>query len=111
MSRDLQRNPRGQTSRRSAEGEGGEGSLGRSLAPIMMSAGRTDKAALDRIAACAKACEPACETLINYKKGGTKFVNQVHIQPVFDENDELAAFMSMLTEVDECALPPLAPVR
>jgi len=72
----------------------------------------TDRAALERITACAKAGEPAIETLINYKKGGIPFVNQVHVQPVFDENDELAAFMSMLTEVDECALPrDVAPVR
>ena len=29
---------------------------------------------------------------------------QVKVQPVYDENDELAAFMSMLTEIDEGAL-------
>lgn len=60
----------------------------------------TDEAATARIVANAKALKPSCETVVNYKKGGVRFINQVHIQPVYDENDELAAFMSMLTEVD-----------
>lgn len=63
----------------------------------------TDAAAIARIVNNAKKEKASCETIVNYKKGGVKFLNQVHIQPVYDENDELAAFMSMLTEVDESA--------
>jgi PAS domain S-box-containing protein len=61
----------------------------------------TDAAAIARIVKNAKQEKPSCETIVNYKKGGVKFLNQVQIKPLYDENDELAAFMSMLTEVDE----------
>jgi len=43
------------------------------------------------------------QTVVNYKKGGVRFVNQVRTLPVYDEEDELAAFMSMLSEVDGLA--------
>lgn len=114
----------------------------------------TDQSAIERIMRNTKLEKPSVETIVNYKKGGQKFLNQVpvrpccilfctcfvlsclltllatvasarppccqffhpdhqwhpashssnfqvHVQPVYDENDELAAFMSLLTEVDE----------
>ena len=45
--------------------------------------------------------EPTSATLINYKKGGQRFVNQVQVMPVYnEETDELEQFMAMLNEVD-----------
>jgi PAS domain S-box-containing protein len=64
----------------------------------------TDTAALERLNACVRREEDASETLVNYKKGGVRFVNQLRVFPVYDENDELAAFMSMLHEVDNLPL-------
>jgi len=60
----------------------------------------TDPDVLEDLLACVKRREPTVQTLVNYKKGGTRFVNQVKVSPVYDENDQLAAFMSMLKEVD-----------
>ena len=45
---------------------------------------------------CAHALRPVLRSCL--------FRRQVKVQPVYDENDELAAFMSMLTEVDETTL-------
>lgn len=64
----------------------------------------TDPSAIERINACVRREEPCTETIINYKKGGVRFVNQVQVLPVYNENDELAAFLSMLHEVDESSL-------
>ena len=61
----------------------------------------TDPAAIRDLLDCVRRCEPSHQTLINYKKGGVRFVNEVRTLPVYDEQDELAAFMSMLSEVDE----------
>jgi len=44
--------------------------------------------------------EPAMASLVNYKKGGEKFLNQVQVTPVYNEQDELEQFMAMLHEVD-----------
>ena len=63
----------------------------------------TDTAGLDELLACVRRAEPSVQTLVNYKKGGVRFVNQVVTLPVYDEQDELAAFVSMLHELDEGA--------
>ena len=43
-------------------------------------------------------------TVVNYKKGGEKFLNQVQIQPLYDGNDEIAQYMAILHEIDlSCA--------
>jgi len=44
--------------------------------------------------------EPGEATLVNYKKNGEKFVNQVKVMPVYNEQDEVEQFMAMLLEVD-----------
>ena len=45
--------------------------------------------------------EPTSATLVNYKKGGQRFVNQVQVMPVYnEETSELEQFMAMLNEVD-----------
>jgi len=44
--------------------------------------------------------EPAIGTVVNYKKGGERFVNQVQIEPLCDEDDNIAQFMAILHEID-----------
>lgn len=61
----------------------------------------TDKEATKRLMECVRRREPSMQTLINYKKGGVRFVNKVKTMPVHDDNDDLAGFMSMLHEVDD----------
>lgn len=68
----------------------------------------TDQGAIDSLLGCVRREEPSVQTLYNYKKGGIRFLNQVKTLPVYDENDELAAFMSMLQEIDEDSLMDMA---
>lgn len=65
----------------------------------------TDPDCIQDLLNCVRKLEPSVQTLVNYKKGGTRFINQVITKPVYDENDELAAFMSLLHEIDESAQP------
>ena len=44
--------------------------------------------------------ESASATVLNYKKGGEKFLNQVQVMPVYNNEDELDQFMALLHEVD-----------
>ena len=61
----------------------------------------TDGDAIADLLRCVRNEEPSVQTVVNYKRGGLRFLNQVKTLPVYDENDELAAFMSMLHEVSE----------
>ena len=61
----------------------------------------TDPNVIRDLLTCVNRCEPTTQTLYNYKKGGVRFLNQVTVQPVYDDNDEVAAFMSMLREIEE----------
>jgi len=70
----------------------------------------TDPAVIADLLECVRREEPSVQALVNYKKGGEPFVNQVKTLPVYDEYDELAGFMSMLREVSETAAPPAAAV-
>jgi len=49
---------------------------------------------------CVRREETSVQTLVNYKKGGVPFVNQVKTMPVYDEAGELAAYMSLLQEIE-----------
>jgi len=60
----------------------------------------TDQVILDDLMSSVARGEPTSATLINYKKGGTKFINQVQITPVMNEDDEIEQFMAMLHEVE-----------
>ncbi|EOD34818.1 putative PAS domain protein [Emiliania huxleyi CCMP1516] len=86
------------------------------------------RALLSELMASVRRGESSSATLVNYKKGGARFLNQahapvyshahdpsgtwsppqVHIQPVFNQNDEVDQFMAMLHEVDEKERPPHA---
>ena len=59
----------------------------------------TDQHLLEDLMSSVARGEPTSATLINYKKGGTKFVNQVQVMPVYNDNDELEQFMAMLNEI------------
>ena len=63
----------------------------------------TDREVVDALMRNVKRGEPGTATLVNYKKGGVRFVNQVSVQPLYNEQDELEQFMAMLHEVDESA--------
>ena len=60
----------------------------------------TDQSILDDLMSSVARGEPTSASLINYKKGGTKFLNQVTVTPLFNEDDEIEQFMAMLHEVD-----------
>ena len=67
----------------------------------LLTGAETDPDVLLSLLGCVKRREPYTGCLINYKKGGKRFVNQVKTCPVYDEDDEVAAFMSMLKEIDD----------
>ena len=60
----------------------------------------TDQAILQDLMLSVQRGEPTSATLVNYKKGGQRFVNQVSVTPVYNDDDELEQFMAMLHEVD-----------
>ncbi|KAL1506887.1 hypothetical protein AB1Y20_007752 [Prymnesium parvum] len=60
----------------------------------------TDLSLVDDLMASVRRGEPGEATLVNYKKNGEKFVNQVKVMPVYNEQDEVEQFMAMLLEVD-----------
>jgi len=61
----------------------------------------TDKTLVAELMSSVRRGEASSATLVNYKKGGVRFVNQVQLTPVYNEDDELEQFMAMLHEVDE----------
>lgn len=64
----------------------------------------TDQNLLQDLMMSVRRGEPTSATLVNYKKGGERFVNQVKVQPVFNAEDEVEQFMALLHEVE-----PMAP--
>merc|ERR1719213_867436 len=60
----------------------------------------TDMQMVEALMKSARKGEASSPTLVNYKKGGVRFVNQVAIQPVYNDADELEQFMAILNEVD-----------
>ena len=60
----------------------------------------TDLAVVADLMSSVRRCEPATATVVNYKKGGERFINQVHIEPVYDEDDNIAQLMAVLHEID-----------
>ena len=61
----------------------------------------TNENAIADLLRCVRNHEPSVQTVVNYKKGGARFLNQVKTLPVYDENEDIAGFMSMLKEVDD----------
>jgi PAS domain S-box-containing protein len=61
----------------------------------------TDGASIRRMSEALKACEPITEVLLNYRRDGTAFWNQVSISPVTDGNGELVNFVGVQNDVTE----------
>ncbi|MPR00405.1 SpoIIE family protein phosphatase [Modestobacter sp. I12A-02628] len=61
----------------------------------------TDRGTVAAIRAALEAQEPITTTLINYRKDGTAFWNQVSISPVFDGQGDLVSFVGVQTDVTE----------
>ena len=61
----------------------------------------TDPAAVQRIREALADQRPVTLTLLNYRKDGTAFWNQLSISPVFDGDGELVGFVGVQTDVTE----------
>uniref|UniRef100_A0A7S0LAM6 PAS domain-containing protein n=1 Tax=Coccolithus braarudii TaxID=221442 RepID=A0A7S0LAM6_9EUKA len=70
------------------------------LTNSILSGPDTDPELLEELMSSVRRREPTVQTLVNYKKDGTRFINQVKVQPVYNEDDEVAAFMALLHEVE-----------
>ena len=60
----------------------------------------TDQEILQNLMGSVSRGESASATIYNYKKGGEKFLNQVQVMPVYNEEDDIDQFMALLHEVD-----------
>mmetsp|Transcript_20642 Transcript_20642/g.52550 ORF Transcript_20642/g.52550 Transcript_20642/m.52550 type:complete len:328 (+) Transcript_20642:58-1041(+) len=60
----------------------------------------TDQSILEGLMSAVSRGEPASASVYNYKKSGEKFLNQVQVMPVYNDEDELEQFMALLHEVD-----------
>mmetsp|Transcript_40342 Transcript_40342/g.91376 ORF Transcript_40342/g.91376 Transcript_40342/m.91376 type:complete len:295 (-) Transcript_40342:723-1607(-) len=60
----------------------------------------TDQELVEEMMARVRRGESASATLVNYKKGGERFVNQVQVTPVFNADEEVEQFMALLHEVE-----------
>ena len=60
----------------------------------------TDSAIVEDMMRSVGQGKTASATLVNYKKDGKRFVNQLQVVPVYNEEDEVEQFMAMLHEVD-----------
>ncbi|SFF63331.1 SpoIIE family protein phosphatase [Blastococcus tunisiensis] len=61
----------------------------------------TERAAVAAIRAGLDTRETVTTTLLNYRKDGTAFWNQLSVSPVFDGNGELVSFVGVQTDVTE----------
>src|SRR4051794_34164347 len=61
----------------------------------------TDEAAVDEIRAALVEQRTVTTTLLNYRKDGTAFWNQLSISPVFDGEGALVSFVGVQTDVTE----------
>lgn len=61
----------------------------------------TDRAAVQRVADALRERRPVIEVLLNYRRDGTAFWNQVAISPVFDGSGDLVNFVGVQNDVTE----------
>jgi len=61
----------------------------------------TSDEVIDDLLSCVSHAELSTQTVVNYKKGGQRFMNQVQTMPLFDDEGDLAAFASLLHEIPE----------
>ena len=61
----------------------------------------TDRAKIDELRKSLREQQPVTTTLLNYRKDGTAFWNQLSITPVFDGDGSLVSFVGVQTDVTE----------
>jgi PAS domain S-box-containing protein len=61
----------------------------------------TDPDSVDQLRKALQGQQPVTTTLLNYRKDGTAFWNQLSITPVFDGEGELVSFVGVQTDVTE----------
>ncbi|MCZ2827456.1 SpoIIE family protein phosphatase [Modestobacter sp. VKM Ac-2986] len=61
----------------------------------------TDPDSVDQLRKSLQGRQPVTTTLLNYRKDGTAFWNQLSITPVFDGEGELVSFVGVQTDVTE----------
>ena len=71
----------------------------------MLQGPETDVEAVRDLMARVGRQESAKATLVNYKKGGERFVNRLQIEPLYDDKGKLVQYMALLREVDPADLP------
>jgi PAS domain S-box-containing protein len=64
----------------------------------------TDRAAIHRIGEALRRCEPITEVLLNYRRDGTAYWNQVSISPVTDGSGKVVNFVGVQNDVTERVL-------
>ncbi|ESP90783.1 MULTISPECIES: PAS domain-containing hybrid sensor histidine kinase/response regulator [Pseudoalteromonas] len=62
---------------------------------------QTSESALESIREAIKMQQPHREKILNYRKNGEPFWNNMHIGPVLDENKKLIAYVGILQDVTE----------
>ncbi|HWM57032.1 MAG TPA: SpoIIE family protein phosphatase [Pseudonocardia sp.] len=67
----------------------------------LLQGANTDPAAIDRIRQALAARRPITEVLLNYRRDGTAFWNQVSISPVYDGVGDLVNFVGVQNDVTE----------
>jgi PAS domain S-box-containing protein len=67
----------------------------------MLQGPNTDPVVVSRIGAALRERRPVTEVLLNYRKNGHAFWNEVRISPVFDEHANLVNFVGVQTDVTE----------
>jgi PAS domain S-box-containing protein len=80
-------------------GYGYEESVGRNCRFLQGPA--TEQKTVDDLRQALQDQQPVTTTLLNYRKDGTAFWNQVSITPVFDGDGELVSFVGVQTDVTE----------
>jgi PAS domain S-box-containing protein len=80
-------------------GYGYEESVGRNCRFLQGPA--TEQKAVDDLRQALRDQQPITTTLLNYRKDGTAFWNQLSITPVFDGDGELVSFVGVQTDVTE----------
>lgn len=67
----------------------------------LLQGSNTDRSTVARIAAALARRQPVTEVLLNYRRDGTAFWNEVSISPVYDGTGELVNFVGVQTDVTE----------
>lgn len=61
----------------------------------------TNKDTARAISAKLRACEPVNETILNYRKDGTQFWNDLRINPIFGNDGKIANYIAMQSDITQ----------